>query len=876
MLDTLAAGSPRVRVVPDAVTAVKIVDAAGVEVPGLARTTDQDNTILFLRGYDRFGNAARTVGGTWSVSGGIGFLTDSTASSRRLVCTTVGSGKVYADSGAWHDSTSQILVVTHGAYASSRRRRHPPGSRGSLRRERRGARRGWEPGHHRPRLHGRGPFRGLRRLARAGPCRSLVHEPERDALGRVVERDATARRAGTFFIAARDTVTGLESSPRRRLEVDPAAPNRIELRPDTLRLVAGEPDTMTIVAYDVFGNRAPIPAGAGEEITLWTDRPRGASRTSRGRRSSRSRYPRDATRRTFGSATRRDGGGRAGRGRSTRTARRRPWARRARRSSPPPRRRPGRSRSRRRRHSLVADGADSAGVPSGVVRDAFGKRRRGGRAVHRDRHGRVGDHRYRPGHAGSPVDGGRAAHWQGGCGPARPRERLGRTSPPCAEPPRDRGARARRGRARGRDRPRRGSRLPGGRRISRRDHHGVGARRRVRESGDGRRALHRVDHPRLDRHAGRGRGTPGVQVRASAADDRLRPPRRSGARNRERLGGVGARLLLRQRRACGWSRARSRFLSVHGLVAGGGRRAGSTVRSRCGTARDIRSPESRAIRSRYLQPACRSSQAPLSPRRTPRVDLVLGDGDATGTASLSVTIARGPPRVGARSCSSTARSTRCRDRTGGAAHRGGARLDHGRGAGRLRKLHARPERPGARDRHRGRGGGASRGRGAERRTRGDPLHPDGGLAPRDRGRRRLGAPRAGDPSRWPRAPPWNLAADSPASTTVPAGARHRSARGFDAFGNASPGDTVVAPSVAGGGGSVAFPVGGDGRRGGRGLHAARGRHAGNRDVPARGHRQRRDGRRPLRLGLDRGRPGHGRFDLGRGRRCRHRGERSST
>ena len=48
----------------------------------------------------------------------------------------------------------------------------------------------------------------------------------------------TALRAGTFWLAARDTVTGFESA-RAQVVIGPAPPDHIALSPDTLALTAG-------------------------------------------------------------------------------------------------------------------------------------------------------------------------------------------------------------------------------------------------------------------------------------------------------------------------------------------------------------------------------------------------------------------------------------------------------------------------------------------------------------------------------------------------------------------------------------------------------------------------------------------------------------
>ncbi|HEU4764564.1 MAG TPA: hypothetical protein VFT93_02805, partial [Candidatus Eisenbacteria bacterium] len=272
-LDTLATGSPRVRVLPDTVAAVKIADGAGVEVGGLARTTDQDTTHFYLRGYDRYGNFARFVNGGWRVTGGIGFLTDSTVSSRRLVVNRPGSGKVYADSGAWHDSTNNVIVF-HGAYASlastsaASATAGVPFAAGAEARDADGNRITDDVGSAQPVR-----FVGYADSLGAAPSDPSFVNPDVTLAAGAWNGTLTARRSGVYYVAARDTLTGRVSAPRLRLTVAPSVPDHLELRPDTLRLVAGTPDTVTVVARDVFGNRAPF--AAPEELTLWTDRPQG-------------------------------------------------------------------------------------------------------------------------------------------------------------------------------------------------------------------------------------------------------------------------------------------------------------------------------------------------------------------------------------------------------------------------------------------------------------------------------------------------------------------------------------------------------------------------------------------------------------------------
>src|SRR5439155_954582 len=82
-----------------------------------------------------------------------------------------------------------------------------------------------------------------------------------------------ARKPGAFYFSVIDSATGFVSS-RHRVAVSPGGPDRIALRPDTLRLTAGVPDTVTVRVTDAFGNRSPV--SASETLTLWTDRPAGA------------------------------------------------------------------------------------------------------------------------------------------------------------------------------------------------------------------------------------------------------------------------------------------------------------------------------------------------------------------------------------------------------------------------------------------------------------------------------------------------------------------------------------------------------------------------------------------------------------------------
>src|SRR6267142_2492626 len=112
------ASSPWVAVVADTdIVSVAIVDQAGAVVDTLTRTTDQDVTPLFFRGYDAYGNVSRQVIGDWTLSGGVGAPVPASGGSTALRLDRPGTGKAYADSGGtWIDSTG-VITVLHGAYA---------------------------------------------------------------------------------------------------------------------------------------------------------------------------------------------------------------------------------------------------------------------------------------------------------------------------------------------------------------------------------------------------------------------------------------------------------------------------------------------------------------------------------------------------------------------------------------------------------------------------------------------------------------------------------------------------------------------------------------------------------------------------------------
>ncbi|HLQ67727.1 MAG TPA: hypothetical protein VK123_10915, partial [Candidatus Limnocylindrales bacterium] len=273
VLTPLTAGSPTVSIVPEVVVATKIVDAAIQDVAAIVRTTDQDTTQLYLRGYDQYGNSARWVSGVWSLSGGIGSPAPASGIGTILSLTTVGTGKAYADSGAWRDSTG-VITVTNGAYASLAPTSAGTGTAGSSF----GAAVESRDADGNRMTSGAGSGAPVRFVAFTDSLGSTAADPSFTNPNATLAAGVwggmlTPQRSGTFFLAARDTLTGLSSTPRARLVVASAPPDHIVATPDTLRLTAGVPDTVTVTARDVFDN--PSAFSADEELTLWTDRPQG-------------------------------------------------------------------------------------------------------------------------------------------------------------------------------------------------------------------------------------------------------------------------------------------------------------------------------------------------------------------------------------------------------------------------------------------------------------------------------------------------------------------------------------------------------------------------------------------------------------------------
>jgi hypothetical protein len=265
------AASPSVEVLPRPATHVRVVDGADSPVGALAVTAD-DSLRVYLRGYDVFENSARPVTGAWAVTGGIGAVSPDTGTTALVAFHTVGSGYVTADSAAWGDSTGLILVSA-GAYAGVASTFAPSAVAGAASaasaetRDSDGNRI----------LSGPGSSAAVRFVAYVdslgpeGADPGLTTDTVTVASG-YWSGTLEARRAGVYWLAARDTLTGFESA-RRRVSIGPAAPDHLGLSPASLSLRAGDPDTVAVRVYDLYGN--PAPVAADEALTLWTDRPAG-------------------------------------------------------------------------------------------------------------------------------------------------------------------------------------------------------------------------------------------------------------------------------------------------------------------------------------------------------------------------------------------------------------------------------------------------------------------------------------------------------------------------------------------------------------------------------------------------------------------------
>lgn len=268
----VSGGPLSVPVVPGAMASVRIENAAGAAVGDIAASADEDTTRLYLRGYDGFGNSRGLVSGAWSVAGGIGSVSPPSGSSVTLALTTAGAGSVTADAGGFADATGSI-TVTSGAYAALRFAAAAavvagaalpvtveavdsdgnviasgPGSGASVR------------------------FLGYVDSAGAATLDpDWVDDTAALAAG-VFSGGVTPRRAGAYWIAARDEGAGVESA-RRSVSVSPDSPHHLTLVPASLALVAGAPDTVTVESRDLYENRSPVPSD--EALALWTNRPSG-------------------------------------------------------------------------------------------------------------------------------------------------------------------------------------------------------------------------------------------------------------------------------------------------------------------------------------------------------------------------------------------------------------------------------------------------------------------------------------------------------------------------------------------------------------------------------------------------------------------------
>ncbi|MBI4364853.1 MAG: hypothetical protein HY568_05425, partial [Candidatus Latescibacteria bacterium] len=266
------ASSPTLSVIPGPVASVRVVDATITAVGDLSRTTDDDTTHLYLRGYDSYGNSARFVEGTWSLTGGIGAPIPASGTGTVLALTTPGTGYAVGDSGAWSDSTG-VITVARGAYgriaftaASSAVAGSPFAVTASA-----------TDADGNTITSGPGSNAAITFAAYADSVGSAAADPDLVASGATLSAGAysgtlTPRRAGAFYFAAADSDSGFVSA-RSRVVVSPAAPDHMTLSPDTLRITAGSADTVSVRVFDVYGNRSPL--SSPEVLTLWTDRPAG-------------------------------------------------------------------------------------------------------------------------------------------------------------------------------------------------------------------------------------------------------------------------------------------------------------------------------------------------------------------------------------------------------------------------------------------------------------------------------------------------------------------------------------------------------------------------------------------------------------------------
>jgi adhesin/invasin len=274
------ANSPWLSVVPGPVASVVLVDGSGAPVDTLSRTTDQDTTQLFLRGYDGFGNPSRLIRCDWTLTGAIGAPVPANGTGTALRLDAPGTGVAHADSaGVWADSTGLITVV-HGAYAGLTMTAPGSGTAGAAFAVSARAR----DADGNTVTDGPGSAAALKFVAFADSVGPTPADPWLVSAGATLSGGTyagtlTARRAGAFWFAAEDSAAGFVSE-RHRVDIAPGAPDRIALDPDTLQLTAGVADTVTVLVADAFGNRAPVTAS--ETLTLWTDRSAGTFRNVAG------------------------------------------------------------------------------------------------------------------------------------------------------------------------------------------------------------------------------------------------------------------------------------------------------------------------------------------------------------------------------------------------------------------------------------------------------------------------------------------------------------------------------------------------------------------------------------------------------------------
>ncbi|HEU4723824.1 MAG TPA: hypothetical protein VFU59_00865, partial [Candidatus Eisenbacteria bacterium] len=268
----VSGGPLALSVLPGPLASVRIEDATGAAVGAFTRSADADTTQLFLRGYDSFGNSLGPVAGAWNVVGGIGSVTPVSGTNVTLTLTTTGVGRVSADAGGFTDTTGNI-TVTSGAYAALEFGAASSTTAGGALAVSSSA----VDADGNVVSSGPGAGAAIRFVAYAaatGPATAdpdFVDDTATLAAGAFTGA-VTPRRAGDYWIAARDDGSGFES-PRLFVSVAADAPHHLALVPDTLALVAGVAATLTVESRDLYENLSPV--SADEALALWTNRPAG-------------------------------------------------------------------------------------------------------------------------------------------------------------------------------------------------------------------------------------------------------------------------------------------------------------------------------------------------------------------------------------------------------------------------------------------------------------------------------------------------------------------------------------------------------------------------------------------------------------------------